>query len=485
MEPSPAARPLAVVAVLTALAAAYATRAADADLWGHLRYGRLIAENGCRVPPDPFAYASPGRPWTDHEWLAQVLLWRAYAAGGDAGLIALKCLLGGAALLCVGLALRLATGDPRLWGPLLMLAAVGLGRWFHFRPQLFTFALLALFVLLLLRHLLGRRSPLWLLPLLVPLWVNLHGGFLAGLGVVGLALALRVVQAPRETAPLALTFVACLAGSLLNPLGWRLWPYLVTELGYADNRRFIDEWLPLRFTTHFWTALLLTALLALAAAFVVVAEARRKRPGGLPPWAWLLSCVPLALMAFGSNRHAPICTLWTAPVVGVLAAAAVEGREGRSVPAVAALLLAVAAVPAALTAALVVAAPAPRIAVPPAAKAPDGLIAYLKENRLRGNVYAPLWWGSHLTWELYPDVLVALDGRNVTRFAPADVTANLSFYQAEGADPDTPSRYPTDFLAVPSGAPVLGRLRGDRRWRAVYEDDDVTLFAREGAGPAR
>ena len=33
--------------------------------------------------------------------------------------------------------------------------------------------------------------------------------------------------------------------------------------------------------------------------------------------------------------------------------------------------------------------------------------AFLKINGLKGNVDNPLWWGSYLTWKLYPDVAIS------------------------------------------------------------------------------
>src|SRR5436853_540557 len=83
------------------------------------------------------------------------------------------------------------TADADLWAPLLILIAAGVGRWFLFRPQLVTFLLMAVYVLTLFQHLLARPARLWLLPSLMPFWASSHGGFLAGIGAVGLALLLR------------------------------------------------------------------------------------------------------------------------------------------------------------------------------------------------------------------------------------------------------------------------------------------------------
>ncbi len=426
-----------------------------------------------------------------------MLLWLSYAHGGPVGLILLKCLLGGGAVACLYSCLRLSLTDARLWSPLLMLTAVGLGRWFLFRPQLFTFLFLGLYLRILFGHLVGRRTALWLLPPLMALWVNLHGGFLAGLGVLGLGLGLRVVQGFnrhglvlaalwREARPLTLTLLACLAGTLLNPLGWRLWPYLQTELSYQPNRRYIQEWLPLSFAgPQVWSALLVVVPLAIVVVAGLLAQARGQRIADLAPWQWLLACVPLTLMAFASNRHAPILILWLAPVLGLLVEAATKDREGRPAWSIGVgLLWALAAVPALLMVSLVVAIPRPRIAVPTESRAPPGLVAFLRANDLHGNLYAPLWWGSSLTWETYPQIRVALDGRNVTLFAPEDVTANLVFYHEPDAALDTPRRYPSDYLAMPTDAPMLERVRADDNWVVLFEDAEVVLFVRNDPGHA-
>ena len=57
---------------------------------------------------------------------------------------------------------------------------------------------------------------------------------------------------------------------------------------------------------HLWTARLVLLLLVVLVVLGVLAQARRRRLVDLAPWQWLVSCLPLALMAFGSNRHAPI-----------------------------------------------------------------------------------------------------------------------------------------------------------------------------------
>jgi hypothetical protein len=494
---------LAAVAAVAVVLAVYAVRSADADLWGHLRYGQHILENGGRVGADPFAYTTTGRVWNDHEYLAQMALWLAYAGAGPVGLIVLKCVLGLATAYLLYRALRLGTDDPRIWAPLLVLLAAGVGRWLLFRPQLFSFLLMALFVLVLFRHLVGHdfdpdsarrgRSPdphcgparLWLLPILVPLWVNLHGGFLAGIGAVGLALALRVVQGLYRhgfraksvlvsALPLSITLAACLAATLLNPLGWRLWPYLRTELGFSDNRVYIQEWQPLWQVWGLWPALVpFFAVLAVLVVVGVGACRAGTRIAAIPAWVWLLSCVPLTVMAFQSNRHIPVQLIWAAPVVGLLAPVA-KPKLWLGVTTLAGAVAVLATMPVLLD-------PRPRIGLGPSAfgaTRPDRAVAFMKVNGLKGNVLTPLWWGSYLTWELYPNVRVSMDGRNVTLFGREQVAANFHVYSDERPDLDTPWAGAPDYLLVPCDTPGLGVIRTDRRWEVLYEDAGAVVFVR-------
>jgi hypothetical protein len=463
------------------------TRQADPDLWGHLRYGRLFVEQRCLPDADPFAYTSAGQHWSSHEYLSQVLLWVSFATIGQPGLVALKCLLGAGAVFCLWRSIRLGAPELRVAVPVLLMTTHLLSRWFLFRPQLFTFFLFALFVHVLLSHLAGRPARLWLLPPLMAVWVNLHGGFLAGIGAIGLAIGLRAAQVGtirlrslvHVLTPLLLTEAACVAATLLNPLGWRLWPYLATELSCEVNRRFIDEWQPLNLAEHGWMAWTFWVFVAL---LLVAALAAGRRPAwGLSPWIWLVSCLPLVFLASRSIRHIPICVLWAGPVLALLTTSAFAVRPAGVWQGFWLGVTVLAAVPAVMTANYVLADPAPAVNLRGpvlGSCSPRGAVAFLRTNRLAGRIYNPLWWGSYLTWELHPDVLVSMDGRNVTLFPAAMVAENLTFYLDESASAESPLNHDPDFLLVPADTPVLPQLRQDTRWALLFEDGEATLFVR-------
>ena len=337
---------LAGLAVFVSVISTYMIRVADPDLWGHLRYGRLFLESGRISIADPFAYTTAGLEWHTHEYLSQIMLWLTYDAAGPLGLIALKCLAGGATLYLLYRSIRMMSQDARIWSPTLILAASLIARFYLFRPQLITFLLLSVFVLIVFRHLSSRsvgsrRGGLWLLPLLMALWANMHGGFVAGIGVLGLGLGLRGVQSWRthgfrvgplwrDVRGLTATLFASLAASLLTPMGWRLWPFLVTELGNPFNRQYIVEWQPVHLSEPGLDGVLMIFMVVLLIASWVWAQRRATQIAGLRPWHWALSCLPLILMAFQSHRHIPIFVIWCAPLMALLAQSTMSVRpEGR------------------------------------------------------------------------------------------------------------------------------------------------------------
>jgi hypothetical protein len=493
-EESAVPRVLGAFALACAVVCVYAMRRADPDLFGYLAYGRLLVEHGRPIDGDPFAYTPSGYHWVTFEHLAHILIWEAYRLGGPLGLLALKCLVGGSAVYLLFAGLRTTSADSTVWVPVFVLATSMLSRYFLFRPQLFSFAFFAVYAWVLIRFLLGRSGPPWVLPVVMLAWVNLHGGFLAGLGLLCLAIALRVCQNANVSAwgrglftgtrPLSIALVASILVTFINPQGWRLWSYVLTEILHSTNRRYIDEWRPTLQVGDHWTAI---TLILLTAGLAVVGWLGHKHlllVGGLRPWQWVLGCAPLVVMAFWSVRHVPISTIWIAPVVALLASnlkARLPG--GHFFHPCWSVVASLACIPAILTFYVVWLQPWPRIDVSGdtlGSKHPCTAVAFMRQRHLNGNIYNPLWWGSYITWQLYPRVLVSMDGRNISAFPDNMVVENLRFYSdsASRVDLEAPLRYKTDFLLVPSDRPVLYRVLADSRWYKVFSDRDSALFVR-------
>ncbi|MDP6607217.1 MAG: hypothetical protein QF664_13330 [Dehalococcoidia bacterium] len=81
------------------------------DFWWHLRLGQLIVETGSIPSVEPFSFAVAGQEWLNQPWLAQVVLFAAFEAGGATAILVLH-----AVTITGGYALILLAVRPRDYG---------------------------------------------------------------------------------------------------------------------------------------------------------------------------------------------------------------------------------------------------------------------------------------------------------------------------------------------------------------------------------
>jgi len=227
---------------------------ADPDLWGHVRYGQDVLASGHLAATATYTYTAPAQPWINHENLSEIVFAFVAEHAGGAGLAVLKCLLSlGLLALMIAEARRRGAGIATTSVAVLLVTFATAPGW-SFRPQLFTYAFFGVVVFVLDRVFGdGQTRPadtrlLWLLPPLLAVWANTHGGFVAGLGVLALYLGCRAAErfwaeGTRGLGPATLygsVAVASALATLVNPYGLELITWLVRDLG--PPRPEIFEW---------------------------------------------------------------------------------------------------------------------------------------------------------------------------------------------------------------------------------------------------
>lgn len=88
-----------------------------------------------------------------------------------------------------------------------------------------------------------KRTRWFLLPVMMVLWANLHGGFVLGLFIIGFFGAASVLR--RDWAGVRIySFAAagCLVAILINPLGWRIYDGVTTTLGHFAQANITEWW---------------------------------------------------------------------------------------------------------------------------------------------------------------------------------------------------------------------------------------------------
>ena len=217
----------AAVVLLASLSilATWAEPFENGDLFISLAGGRDVV-NGKLAQPDEWSFVTNGRVWINQNWLSHLLIYLAWCAAGEGGLLALKATL--IAALTVFLWL-LAIRRGCQWQAALLLSSGLTASCYHFtflRANLFTLVMAGLLLWLLHRSMDTRGRIWWVLPVML-VWSNLHGGYVFGLGMVclwaacisiGDAWRLRQNPLPKDW-PLWACAAACVAEATVSPFG--------------------------------------------------------------------------------------------------------------------------------------------------------------------------------------------------------------------------------------------------------------------------
>ncbi len=298
----------------------------DPDLWGHVRYGQELLEYGLPETAT-HTYTAIGHRWINHELLSELALAATFNTFGACGILIGKCLL---ALALIGLLLfqaRRNGTDQSVTSVLLIVVALNLMVFWNVRPQVFSFVIFAIMLGLLSAafadwenrwHVKRPRHPMqqapwnlvWLtpVPLLMCIWVNTHGAFVAGLAILGVYLCIRCgelwyrsrLRFWKSALALSLVMLASCAAALVNPYGFELVQWLAHSLSAA--RPEIIEWLPPDAAPVWWP------FWGLAAA-TVIALWRTRRPRDLAHTVILTLTMWQAMM---HRRHIPLFAILAA-----------------------------------------------------------------------------------------------------------------------------------------------------------------------------
>ncbi len=428
------------VLALLALACAFpfTLNLVDPDLWGHVRYGQDWLAAGEMPRTATHTYTAVGYPWVNHENAAELLFAVSYEHIGIYGMLVAKCLLGMAIMATfVWMACRKGVPALSVW-TLLLVVSTNMQAFFPMRPQLLSFALCTIALVCLERAFphwpderVIRFRWLWPLPVIFIAWVNSHGGFMAGLCIVGALLLGRMLElalqegisALGRMTHIAIIGLACLAATVVNPYGLGMHEWLYQSWGGAPPE--ITEWAaPLPGKPVFWP--FVTLLVVSAASFA--ATSRRR------DWTQI---VILALVAWQASLHlrhiafvALLCGSWL-PIHWHSALMRLRPDRDKRLP----IMLPKRWLRLSMAGAILVGVVgqslllANRLSDFPVvrSKYPVDAFQFMVDNRLGGKLVCAFNWAQYALAALSPEVMVGFDGRFDTCYPQEAIDLHFDF----------------------------------------------------------
>jgi hypothetical protein len=231
----------------------------DPDVWWHIKVGQDILRTHHWPTVDSYSFTAAGTPWIAYEWLGEFVLAWMYRPGGVVSLCVFLIAFGSIILLALYWLGTVRSGNSKAsFVSTLFLASLAFAS-FTLRPQMFGYLFLVLTLLVLEKYRQGVSWPLWTLPLIFLVWVNTHGSFIIGIGVVGLYLVAGLVSfevgsvkavawTQEQRVRLEKVLLLCLAVLPITPYGTQLAVYPFNmAFSQPINVANVNEWRPMPF----------------------------------------------------------------------------------------------------------------------------------------------------------------------------------------------------------------------------------------------
>jgi hypothetical protein len=484
---------VALAAVLGAVFIVALAPRLDTDFWWHLKVGAYISAHHIVPAHDFMSFTLPGHAWTDHEWLAELLLYGLYRVAGLWGPIVFF-----ACLICTTFALvylRMAQQSVNRVLALFLVSAAFIASSASWGPriQMMTIFFLAAYMIVLERfdHT-RRRRLLVLFPLLMLPWANLHGGFV--LGLVALVITLlgewlnRVTRRPHAWRPddlraLALTLGATVAVTMVNPNSLRQLLYPLTFILPNPYTNLIQESASPNF--HMPVIMVFEGMLLALIAAAFIGRARLN-------WTHLLLLLAFTHLAFSQVRNVAIWAVVISPLVAVylqglapvlsdlFPAARYRRRpvSGGIASLLNLVLLLLVAVAYAVEGSHFVNAATLRQAETD--NFPAGAVRFLSHRSLAPRVFVSYGWGGYLLWHEFPRYRDFMDSRADTLYTATILDAYLSAYNAAPSWQSVLRSYNVATVLVERSAPLAQVLARSPHWRLRYRDSLAVVYGRAG-----
>jgi hypothetical protein len=214
------------------------------DLGWHLAAGDLIRDRGNIPFQDPWSFTLGDRQWYNLSWLWDVIasaLFQ-YTKFGGLVLFVVAC---GAVIVGYLTSVCLSSGASAIAVCISVFSACLLYPAFATAPNIYLAASpntsTMLFCVIFYGECL-KRTRCFLLPVIMVLLANLHGGFVLGFLIVGIFCGAALLR--RDWANFKIysfTGVGCFIAIFINPLGWHIYDGLTATLGHFVQA-YITEW---------------------------------------------------------------------------------------------------------------------------------------------------------------------------------------------------------------------------------------------------
>ncbi|MDD3013704.1 MAG: hypothetical protein PHC34_08395 [Candidatus Gastranaerophilales bacterium] len=472
---------------------------ADRDLWHRLAVGQTFWQTGTILKHDIFAYTPVKYLWVDHEWGSGVIFYSIARLAGDYGLIFLKIFL----LLTVILTIY-AINKPKsnkndsfkIGFYTFSIFAILVGFQSTVRSQVFTYLFFTLWIYLLEKiRTKNFSSPsnektslkqtlkyIWFFPVTMLLWANLHGGFIAGFGLLGIYAIGEYLNKKNPIIYLAIIAIS-LPVTLINPYGLKFWDYMITAI--TMPRPYITEWKPLNLFApliEFIAFKLLLLITLLGWGYKILSKNKFKID-----WTGAILLAVTLYLSIRHQRHVvffaisasifsyqyfyefidAICKKYTDKLLNFFS---LKNQKLILFTTKSLVFINIIAL------GIYMGIKNPLIVKVNDAEYPTKAVEFIKINNLKGNLLLSFNWGSYALWKLHPQCKVSIDGRYEETY-PDHVYKEVTDFIFLNKDWNSVlKKYHNDIVLLPTDKDIYTEFKKLKNWKMIYKDKYSAIF---------
>jgi hypothetical protein len=452
----------------------------DGDLGRHITIGNFILNN-LEIPrTDIFSHTMLGQPLTPHEWLAQVAFALAHRGLSLAGAVFLTALVVAVSFSLVFHESVKRSAMPFLALLITLLAAAASSLHWLARPHVFTFLYLAVWVLLLERVRTNKKADFWMFGIIMLLWANTHGAFIAGFVTWGAYVIGEILDSwvlgKWEMARLkkwGLLGTISMSVTLINPAGIHLWGTSFEFLGNHYLLSHTQEYLPPDFHhPGTWPFLLMIGL------SVLILGMKKNRP----PFTHILLLTGWTVMALYSARNIPLFAIIGAPILSEMVSGLTSGLKCWWNKLETTILTIEQSLRSGVWIAVSVPLAIIALSMPSmqayntfdASVFPVNAVNWLESHPQDGNVFNHFPWGGYLLYRQWPERLVFIDGQ--TDFYGEALTREYEQIISTSQGWETIlDKNKIRWVIIPFKSNLANVLIG-KGWEALYQDETAIIL---------
>ncbi|MBJ6799198.1 hypothetical protein [Geomonas propionica] len=464
----------------------------DGDTGYHIRAGEYMLRTHSIPHQDMFSFLSPPLPWTAHEWLSEIIMALVHQTSGLTGVVIFFAFF--LALSCFLLFKMIYTVDSDILVSLFVVLLVAGAAQIHWlaRPHVFSLVIMVAWYYILDQYQYHGKNHLYLLPLIMVPWSNLHGGFMGGfilLGAYCLGNSLEAVFKRGEgrwkslyrLRGLGLATLACIAASTVNPYGFHLLMFPFQLTSSKDLMDGVTEFLSPNFHEYYikYFELLIFVLLT------TVGLSKYK----LNPVETILILL-FTHMSLFSARYIPLFGIIVAPIISKRLTLVLHDSDSGFARFLKQRSQNIADIdsctrgylwPLVAVVAVVIMADSGRILFQfdPKIK-PMAAIDFLKKERISGNMFNNDEFGDCLIYEAAPTYKVFIDGR-LDMYGADRVKEYSKVTTFKPGWENVLEKYRISWIIFPADTPLARYLLIDANWKLIYADKVTNIFVRNTA----